>query len=232
MTVPVVICAYNRLDLTQRCLTTLHQHTDDFYPVIVNNASTDDTAEWLKGGPFTVTISQNLGWGRGANVGTAATTEPIVAQLNNDVIVTEDWLPPLLEAVSMEGVGMASSRLENPDGTLQHAGIRLFFDDHGTLTAANITEEQDAGEVDAASMACCVVRADCWLSVGGIDPGFYNGYEDVDFCLRARAAGWKIRYVPESSVIHEAHGSGEERWARVGENVKRLHERWADRLSV
>lgn len=231
---PVVICAFNRLDLTQACVESIRATTEDYEIVVVDNNSTDRTRDWLYAqGIKTVWSSENLGWGHGANVGTAATNAAFVAHLNNDTLLTPGWLDRLREPFATNpDLGMTSARLTNPDGSLQHAGIRLFFDDNAVLTAANITEEQAAGEVQVASMAACLVRMDAWLSVGGLDPSFWNGYEDVDFCLRLQLAGWKVRYVPEATVIHEAHASGPERWAHVNDNIRLLHERWADRLQA
>jgi O-antigen biosynthesis protein len=224
----VVVC-FNRLDLTQRCVqTTLDSDDLPDELVFVDNCSVDGTGGWLAtldcGIPTEVaTLSQNVGWGRGANIGSQLAEGEYLLHLNNDTEVTKDWLTPLVEAMD-DKTAVVAGKLLNPDGSVQHQGITLYTDTNGTLVAENMREP---GPIEALSLAAALVRADAWNQLGGIDPLFRNGYEDVDFCLRARREGWGLKYVPESVVMHHGSASGPERWTHVQDNIRTLNERWS-----
>jgi GT2 family glycosyltransferase len=66
-------------------------------------------------------------------------------------------------------------------------------------------------EVDEVSGAAMLIRREVIDQVGGLDEGFAWGYEDVDYCLRARRAGWRVQYVPDARVMH--HWGGTQRLA-------------------
>jgi GT2 family glycosyltransferase len=229
--VSAVIVCFNRLDLTQACLASIIESED--WPdeiVFVDNNSTDETDRWLfdVDCPIpieVVTMSANVGWGRGANAGSQLAQGDQLLHLNNDTQVTPGWLTALKKNAE-DGVAVVASRLVNPDGSLQHAGIHTYTNTNGVFWAENVTEEQDAYEPQAVSLAAALVRADAWNQLGGIDPLFRNGGEDTDFSLRARAAGWRLRYCPDSTVMHIASASGPERWTHVQDNIRLLHERW------
>ena len=227
--VSIIVVVFNRVDLTQKCLASIFEHTDDPDVVVVDNGSSDATREWLKTQPVeVVTLAENVGWGRGANAGAAVAKRDLHVHLNNDTEVRDGWLDGLLAELEPD-VGAVAGRLVNPDGSLQHAGVRLFFQG-SNLVAENIATEQPAGDVDCIAGTAMLVRAEAFREAGGIDPNFRNGYEDVDFALRLREDGWRLRFTPDSTVMHHQHGSGPERWTHVQDNVRRLNELWAEEL--
>ncbi len=230
--VSAVVVLFNRLDLTQNCLASILESGD--WPdeiVFVDNASDDGTDDWLYelDCPIpieVVTMSANVGWGRGANAGSQLAQGDQLLHLNNDTEVTPGWLSAL-KADMQTDVAAVAARLVNPDGSLQHAGIQTYTNTNGVFWAENVGTEHEAYEPDAVSLAATLVRADAWNQLGGVDPLFRNGGEDTDWCLRARKAGWRLRYCPASTVMHIASASGPERWANVQDNIQLLHERWA-----
>ena len=229
--VSAVIVLFNRLDLTQACLESILDSDD--WPdeiVFVDNNSDDGTDKWLYelDCPIpieAVTMSANVGWGRGANAGAQLAQGDQLLHLNNDTLVRPGWLTALKKDAA-DDVAAVAARLVNPDGSLQHAGIHTYTQSNGQFWAENIQEERDAYEPDAVSLAATLVRADAWNQLGGVDPLFRNGGEDTDWCLRAKKAGWKLRYCPDSTVMHIASASGPERWANTQDNIRLLHERW------
>ncbi len=160
------------------------------------------------------------------NAGGSGSAADVFVFLNDDCELLANWLPPLLAAFENPKVGIAGSKLVYPDGRLQHAGVS-FRHRNGLLEAFNITDcDAPTRTVEAITGACMAVRRDCWAELGGFDAGYVNGYEDVDLCLRAREAGWQIRYVRESVVVHLESQSGQARWTHVRHNIARLQERW------
>lgn len=232
--VSVVIVCFNRLDLTQRCVQSILD-SDDLPDelVFVDNNSEDGTTGWLTaldiGIPAEVaTLTQNVGWGRGANIGSQLAEGEYLLHLNNDTEVHPGWLTSLVKEMDDETAAVAGTLL-NPDGTIQHAGTRIFKDSNGRATAENIHDPQPAREVEGLSLAAALVRAEAWNQLGGMNPNYWCGYEDVDWCIRARRAGWKLRYTPESTVTHLAHGT-EGRWAHVQDNIAQLDRDWSGAL--
>lgn len=189
-----------------------------------------DAAVASVNGPVVVwdNSEENLGFAKGANRGAEEADSELLLFLNNDATLAENWRV-MLEPFSDDRVGIVGCRIVYPDGRLQHAGVRLFYDGHGILTAQNINVEQPAGEVMAVTGACMAVRRECFDELGGFDEGFKNGYEDVDLCLRAKKAGWKVWYTPDTTTTHIEAASGPERWKHVQHNIERLHKRWAKR---
>jgi GT2 family glycosyltransferase len=81
-------------------------------------------------------------------------------------------------------------------------------------------------QVDAVTGACLAIRRTDFEMLGGFDECYWNGYEDVDLCLTARAYGGTVVYEPASVVIHHESQSGPERWTGVAANVARLRDKW------
>ncbi len=220
----MIIPAFNGREFTEQSLKSL-QGTDAEI-VLVDNGS-DGLIVLGNAVPdgISVRIWPNRGFARACNAGAAVASGEILVFLNNDTEVTDGWLEPILESFQDDGVGIVGNRLVYGDGRIQHAGIYLDRPG-GCLTAHNILTDEPSRDVEAVTGACMAVRADTFRQVGGFDHGFYNGYEDVDLCLKARELGWGVWYTAESTVVHYESQSGPSRWAAVRENVARLNERW------
>jgi len=215
---------------------------------VVDNGSTDGTTEELRelmddGRIRAVFHAENQGFSRACNAGAAAARHPYLLFLNNDTEVTPGWLEPLVRTLDVdEGVGAAGSKLLFPDGTIQHAGVALTVaerQDGRWLGGQHLCYRKPADFRPAnqpqllrcLTAACLLMRREAFEAQGGFDTGYWNGNEDVDLCLSLDAAGWKLVYQPESVVVHYESQSGEERFRRLDANVRRLNERWRDRVT-
>lgn len=145
--------------------------------------------------------------------------------LNDDTEPAAGWFTPLVDALNDPTIGIAGSRLLYPDGRIQHGGIG--FRDRGGLEAFNIIDDLPTRDVPAVTGACLAIRADVFHELGGFNTEYRNGYEDVDLCLRAAEAGYRIRYVAESTVVHHESQSGPARWAHAQDNIALLQTRWS-----
>lgn len=237
--VSVVIPVFNRVDHTLTCLETLPRaRTDVPYEVIVvDNASTDGTAALLAeheaaGRIRVVRNAVNLGFAAACNQGAEAARAPHLLFLNNDTVPTDGWLDALLDAVSPGDVGAVGARLLYPDGTIQHAGISFVegVPDHPFRFApADAAEVRERRELDMVTGACLLLPAGLFARLGGFDTAYRNGVEDVDLCLRVRAAGYRVLYEPRAVVYHyEGQSSG--RFDHVSENLRIFIARWGDRI--
>lgn len=216
--VTVIVLAWNRWALTERCLTTLRENTDPAKAevLVVDNGSTDETPEKLKtvDGIRVLTTGKNLGFVRGNNAGIAATPElNDVVLLNNDVEVLQpDWLERLqATAYAADDVGIVGCRLRFPDGRLIHAGTYILPD---TLWGQQIGAlEKDLNqyaadrEVEGIVFACAYLKRPTLRAVGGLSEEYESYFEDTDYCLRAREKGLKTVVCGSVTILHHEHGS-------------------------
>jgi GT2 family glycosyltransferase/glycosyltransferase involved in cell wall biosynthesis len=246
--VSIIIPAFNNLPLTRRCLHSLKANSTPVphEVIVVDNASTDGTREFLRAeqtaGRLTAFLNeQNTGFAHACNQGAAAARGKYVLFLNNDTEVRSGWLAPLVQTAEADPrIGALGSKLLYPDGTIQHAGVVLLDDRaHGDpLLARHIFAHQPQdwpaanrpAICPALTAACLFVRKDVFVETGGFDEEFWNGYEDVDLCLRIGATGKLLVYQPASVVTHLESQSGPERFRQVRQNVARLHQKWLGKV--
>lgn len=189
----LVIPVYNQLDYTRRCLDSILRWTDvPFEVIIVDNASTDGTREYLNTvSARVITNDSNLGCAKAWNQGVRASTGQVVGILNNDILVTPGWLRGLLAFMQRGRYGMVSPSAR--EGLLDYDLERY---------AAEFTH-RCAGAVRAELYgACMVIDRRVFDRIGLFDEAFtYGGCEDVDFHWRALAAGWQAA-MTGSVLIH------------------------------
>ena len=216
--VAVVVLCWNRWSLTQRCLETLRRHTDlsDVDVIVVDNGSTDETPDRLSGYDWlrVLSLPKNLGYVRGNNAGIAAAAPGSdILLLNNDVEFREDgWLDRLRQAAhSAPDVGVVGCRLVLPDGRLLHAGTYILPD---TTWGQQIgSMETDVGqfsgnrEVQGVVFACAYIRRDLLDRIGPLSLDYESYFEDTDYCLRARDAGFRTLCCGGVTIVHHEHGS-------------------------
>jgi len=213
----LIILAWNRWDLTERCLETLRE-TDlaGAEVMVVDNGSTDETpqrlaeVDWVR----VLTLPKNLGFVRGNNAGIeAAAPGSDVVLLNNDIeFFQADWLQRLREcAHSAPDIGVAGSRLTLPDGRMLHAGTYILPDTAWGQQIGSL--EKDVGqypgvrEVEGIVFACAYIKREVIDAIGGLALDFESYFEDTDYCLRARDAGWKTVVCGGVTLVHNEHGS-------------------------
>jgi GT2 family glycosyltransferase len=215
----IVIVAYGRREITQRCLDSLERCLGaslgrDAEVVLVDNASPDDTlalfGAW-RDRATVVALAENRNFSGGCNAGAAASRGDVLVFLNNDTIVEPGMLEALSEQATAPGVAGAGLRLHYLDGTLQHAGVamirvpsglpvphHLFHHQPGDLPAARVSYE-----LDVVTAACLAVGRAAFEQIGGFDEAYVNGWEDVDLCLRLRVAGHQIVYRGDLWLWHD-----------------------------
>ena len=206
--------------------------------VVVDNASADGSytiASEFAPGVRLIRNDSNIGFGRGANQGIAATTAPLVLIMNPDCALTPGALASLRRALQVHpACAVVGPRILDPDGSVQGSArgdpdmltglfgrtamLRRLFPD-AALSRRNVvtdTASADGTVVDWVSGACFLARRDALTSVGGFDERYFLYWEDADLCRRLRARGYEIRYVPEATAVHRVgHSSRTARAASV-----------------
>jgi GT2 family glycosyltransferase len=180
------------------------------------------------------------------NWGARQASGELLCFLNDDTtVITPDWLERLAARTSLPGVAAAGAKLLYPDNTIQHAGVILGLGGvaghagHGLPRAScgyldRFCLEQDVSCVTA---ACMVMRASVFTELGGFDEALAVAFNDVDLCIRARAAGWRIIWTPTVELYHHesATAGRHDAPARAAEFAKEyalMRKRWGPVLDA
>ncbi|MBL8039176.1 MAG: glycosyltransferase [Nitrospira sp.] len=236
VTCSIIIPVWNKLELTVQCLTVLSAVTTEssYEVIVVDNHSTDGTAEFLSSLSGDVQIirnQDNLGFAKACNQGARAARGKYLVFLNNDTIPLKGWLRALVSEVEQSAdVGIVGSKLLYQDGTIQHAGVALSRIDglpyhiYKGVPGDSPTVNQRR-EYQVVTGACLLIRRGLFMDLGGFDEEFRNGFEDVDLCLKAGERGYRVVYQPRSVLYHlESQTPG--RKLHDDSNAKHLLERW------
>jgi GT2 family glycosyltransferase len=213
--ISVVIVNYNGRHYLEGCLKALAAQT---YPtcevIVVDNASTDDSGDWVAAhfpDVRVVRAPRNLGFAAGNNLGIRAARGEFIGTLNNDTEVEPDYLEQLSAPMREARVGMcASLMLEfRRRDRIDSAGIRV---DRAGF-AWNWQAGKPAGRAMAerrvwgACAGAALYRRAMLDEIGLFDEDYFGFYEDVDLAWRARLAGWECILVPAARVYHVHGGS-------------------------
>jgi len=209
--------------------------------LVVDNASTDETVAMLEAEFPAVEVlanTQNRGFAAGTNQALARGRGPYLLLLNPDTICPAGAMRALVQfADAHPEAGLVGPKLLDPDGTLQPScrrfptlGAALFrhtllgrLFPRARAAAEYIMDDFDHAsvrEVDWVSGACMLVRREAYAQIGPLDEGFFWGSEDVDYCRRARGAGWQVLYTPEPAITHAVGRSSSQAVART---IVRFH---------
>lgn len=223
--VTIVIPTRDRLHLLQECVELLDETVDWRFAklVIVDDHSRDaDAVRYLdaiqrrqdlrcvvvrpadRAAPFNYSHLVNLALPHADT--------PLLLHLNNDVNALErGWLEEMAGWFAQPDIGVVGAKLIYPDRTLNHTGI--VTGPHGGLADtpyARVSEREAppiwhalAREVSAVTGACLMTRTDLYRRLGGFDEAELGvAYNDVDYCLRVRAAGQRVLYTPQAKLMH------------------------------
>jgi GT2 family glycosyltransferase len=209
--------------------------------VIIDNCSTDDTAALLArlDGASIERQTENLGFVRGCNRGATLAHGTHLLFLNNDTVLLPGALPAAV-ANLRDDVGAVGGRLVFPDGRLQEAGSIVWRDGscagYGRGESPWAPEYSFRRDVDYCSAAFLLTPRSLFSTLGGFDEQFAPAYyEDVDYCVRLRQAGWRVIYEPAATVVHDEFASAESSSSAMGLQLQHRarfvdkHRGWLDR---
>lgn len=222
-TIAVVILNFNGRDYLTRFLPIVTQYSSEATVWVIDNASSDSSAQFLEISFPEVKIVQldsNLGYAGGYQEGLKQIQADYYVLLNSDVEVTERWLQPVIELMENDkSIAACQPKILSWHlrDTLEYAGAAGGFIDvlgypfcRGRVFE---TIEKDEGQYDDqlevfwATGACLFVRASAYHQVGGLDPDFFAHMEEIDLCWRLKMSGYKVFYQGESHVYHVGGGT-------------------------
>jgi GT2 family glycosyltransferase len=214
MKATVVIPTYNGRERLLRALASLRGQTRPAEAVVVvDNASTDGTAEAVARDFPEVTLlrnEENLGFGRAINRAALDAEGDALVLVNNDVVLEPEFLERILEPLAEDGVGMVAGvlLLARDPGRIDSAGIELdvTLRSYDLLWNEPVERLAEAPEPVGPCGGAAAYRLDAFRDAGGFDEAFFAYWEDVDLALRLRLAGWRCVLAPEARAQHH-HGA-------------------------
>jgi GT2 family glycosyltransferase len=215
--VSIIIVNYNGRQYLHDCLASIRQSdAAEAEIIVVDNGSIDGSLEDAQRSFPEISIirmGRNSGFAEANDVGARSARCDYLVFLNNDTIVTHNWLSPLLITLTTDQtIGVVGSKLLFMDARdrIMSAGLTMLFNgtgyDRGFM-------ERDEGQYDwpgargAVCGAVMMVRRDEFLSVGGFDADYFLYAEDLDLCWRYWLFGYTVQYVPSSVVYHAFGGT-------------------------
>ncbi|MDX6634544.1 MAG: hypothetical protein QOF06_747 [Solirubrobacterales bacterium] len=233
-----IIPVHNHAALTRSCLDALLEEpaSRDLEIVVVDDGSTDSTPDLLEGYGDAIRVrrrERSGGFAVACGDGVAATKAPLLLFLNNDTVGERGWLETLLaDADAHPEAAAIGAKLLYPDGTVQHAGVAIGQDRLPRHVYGGFPADHPAVNrsrpFQAVTGACMVVRRQAWERLGGFDPGYVNGLEDTDFCLRLGEQGAIVRLCHKSVLVHLESPTRGRRSPEIEAGVARFKERWPE----
>ncbi|MGE0605923.1 MAG: glycosyltransferase [Pirellulales bacterium] len=237
----IVIATFNEVACTRMCLESIRLRTDEPYElIVVDNASTDGTLEYLKSCPDVRLIRNetNRGFPAAANQGIQASRGEQILLLNNDVIVTTGWLARMLDVfVSEPQVGLVGPCTNNISGPQQVPVTYQQLEDLDGFAWDWCRARRGVREsVDRLVGFCLLFRRQVSNHIGLLDERFGIGnFEDDDFCRRALAAGYGAVIARDSFVHHFGSQSFKANRVNLREllenNEKLYREKWREQAT-
>jgi GT2 family glycosyltransferase len=253
--IEIIIPTRDRIDLMRMCINSIVNKTtfNNYHITIVDNGSVEkETLEqFSKWGKTNKKISvlrddSPFNYSRLNNYAARKTKADLVCLLNNDIeIITPDWLEEMAGHAMRSDIGCVGARLWYPNDTLQHGGVILGIGgiaghshkywpkgDVGYMGRAVCTQA-----LSAITAACLMVKRSIYEEVGGLDENIKVAFNDVDFCLRVRKAGYRNMWTPFAEMYHHesasrGHEDNPEKVARFNAEVDFMNNRWGNQLTT
>jgi GT2 family glycosyltransferase len=219
--VSIIIPTRDHADDLERCLASIFAKSTyrNIEVIILDNGSVEQAtsvcfAKWKALEPSRLKVVRHdvpFNYSEINNYAVRQSTGEIVLLLNNDTeIIAPQWIEAMLEQAQRPTIGCVGAKLLYEDGTIQHAGVVLRIG--GVAGHSHRFYDGDApgyyhiiktvNNYSAVTAACLMIRRDVWDEVGGLDEQLSVAFNDVDFCLRVRAAGYLNVYVPHAELYH------------------------------
>ncbi|SCB22995.1 glycosyltransferase family 2 protein [Rhizobium multihospitium] len=248
--VSIIIPSKNNFDLISRILGDLFEKTDypNFEVLVIDNGSTDQPVldlyeRYRQSEPrFSATVTpEAFNFSRSVNRGLRAATGEHYLILNNDVEVIEaDWLKEMVSCLAYDRTGIVGAKLLFANDKMQHAGVVVGFGGLAGHWYMNKPKEFGGpmnrlhvrNTMTCVTGAVMLISGDCLRKIGLFDEeNFAVAYNDVDYCLRAHKAGYRIVWTPFACLYHheslsrgsDKSGERKKRFEQEKQNLRRLH---------
>ncbi|MGE0558041.1 MAG: glycosyltransferase [Burkholderiales bacterium] len=218
--VSIIVPTRDAADLLRRCVNSVLGKTTypQFEILVVDNQSSEPQAltclRELAAHPAVRVLRYDRPFNFSAinNFAAREARGGVLCLLNNDTeVISPDWLDEMVGHLLQPGVGVVGAKLYYPDGRVQHAGDTVGPGGCANHLHSGIAREDPgycnravvAQELSAVTAACLVTRRDLFIGLGGLDARWLKvAFNDVDYCLRVRAAGHQVVWTPHAELYH------------------------------
>jgi GT2 family glycosyltransferase/glycosyltransferase involved in cell wall biosynthesis len=238
----IITLTYNGLEFTEKFYESLlHSGIDDYELIIIDNASTDETSQYLKQISSqnekvkVISNDMNLGFPAAVNQGIIASKGKYIVVANNDIVFTKGWLNRLMEIANDDNkIGLVGP-ISNEVSGLQvdkKAKYNSLMEMHNYADKIRVTNQGEIFNFPRIAFLCTLIKKEVIEKIGGLDERFTPGnYEDDDFCLRAQLAGYKTVIAKDVFIHHFGSKSfkanGEQKYAeRLEINKNKFIDKW------
>ena len=239
MDISFIVPIYNQLECSRAMLMSLLKYAPlgyDYEVILIDDGSEPATRQWLSSlrhSRLKVLYNDtNLGYAKTNNKAVANAKGRLIALLNNDVLLSQDWLLPMLAILEDPNlnagiVGNIQYRFNSVD--IDHAGVEVTAQGH-IEHLRDMASSADRYPAFAVTAACCLLRRSDFLAVGGFDECYVNGGEDVDLCLKLKARGLSCEVSTQSRIHHHVSLTRGVVSTRDERNSMFLFTRWHDAI--
>ncbi len=198
--ISVVVCTYNRFKSLKRTLSALCSlDYEDYEIVVIDDGSTDDTSKLKQEFKRINFIRQkHQGIGAARNRGALESRADLIAYIDDDCIPDKDWLKKLVEAMHFTGSDIIGGDSYSKDNKLQYS--QHLVDKFGTVYFSRYIADNRNTFLSLNTLNV-LVKKKVFKKVK-FDPYYVSYFEDVDFCIRAQSAGFKIAHTEQAKIIH------------------------------
>ncbi|WP_054956217.1 glycosyltransferase family 2 protein [Paenibacillus dakarensis] len=231
----IIIPTYNGKDLLKDCIYSIKRYTEEPYEIIVvDNGSTDGTVDFCRQEGVTfISLASNAGFPAACNKGLKIAAGDTLLLLNNDVIVSQNWLGNMLRCLnSRKDIGIVGPMTNFASGKQQMDMPYTNIEE--MAKELNEPDDRKWRQADRIVGLCFLFKRELLEQIGLLDERFSPGhFEDDDYCYRARLSGYTFRIAGDVFVFHHGSASfGKQDTRQIEELIKRNRQQFIDKWGV
>ncbi len=252
--VTLLIPTRDRVDLLKQCIDSIIERTtyENYEIVVLDNGSVEpETQAYLakvtqRPNVRVLAYDAPFNYSKINNFGAKHSSGQVIGLLNNDIeVISPGWLTEMVSHAMRKEIGVVGAMLYYPNDTIQHAGVVLGIGGVAGHSYVGVPRNYPGDKfraklvqnVSAVTAACAVVRREVFEAVGGLDEAIVVAFNDVDFCIRVREAGYRNLWTPLAELYHHESASRgyentPEKVARFNGEVDFMLKRWGDLLKA
>jgi len=212
--VSIIVVNWNAGEYLKNCIKSLIDQTyQNFEIILVDNASTDNSIQYVEKNFPTVQIiknKENVGFAKGNNIGISISKGDMIALFNPDAIADKEWLSNLVSVLQgSKKIGAAAGKIFYLGDEFGKDAVFCTWSKIDPYTAVpyNFFDDEPSSKVDYLSGAAMLVKKEVIQRVGKLDTSYFLYFDETDWCARMIRAGYDLVYAPKAIAWHKVSAS-------------------------